>query len=412
MWATCDHKYRKLKNATSGWVVSLSTRVQRDVAQQKVLKYLNRDNIVEIVMLSGRKDFPERGIIDYILVKNKHGTESKIGFRNCEQGREKFQGTSLDWVWFDEEPPFDIYQECLLRTLDRKGSCIWGTMTPLKGKTWVYEELYLNPTNNPDIHCGHMQWEDNPYLSKDEIKRMESNLSVDVLESRKFGHFMHGTGLVFTEFAEENIFDSIKIQDDWYTGISIDPGFTNPLAALWIAVDSDDNIYVAADYAMEQTTVEKHAINIKNISDRLGFGKNDKGNYDAYIDSAATQQTLGNPTSVAQQFINCGIEVNANVDKNVIDGIQHVKSLFCNVHGLRRLFVSRSCTNLIRELKSYWWGDNEKPVKKDDHCIDALRYFVNTDWRVRRKTSKHTKTKKELDRDKQKIMRENRYAGY
>ena len=99
------HPYRPNKRDVSGWVVSLTSQVQRDVAQQKILYYLNPDWIEDIVMSSGRKSSPEHGVIDYILVKNVFGGVSKIGFKSCDQGREKFQGTSLDYVWFDEEPP-------------------------------------------------------------------------------------------------------------------------------------------------------------------------------------------------------------------------------------------------------------------------------------------------------------------
>lgn len=99
------HPYRKNKPNTTGWVVSLTTQVQRDVAQQKILYYLNPDWIQDVVMLSGRKTSPSNGVIDYILIKNVFGGISKIGFKSCDQGREKFQGTSLDYVWFDEEPP-------------------------------------------------------------------------------------------------------------------------------------------------------------------------------------------------------------------------------------------------------------------------------------------------------------------
>mgnify|MGYP000766835990 FL=1 len=53
------HPYRKNKPDTAGWVVSLSAQVQRDVAQKKILAYLRRDWIDDIVMQSGRKDSPE-----------------------------------------------------------------------------------------------------------------------------------------------------------------------------------------------------------------------------------------------------------------------------------------------------------------------------------------------------------------
>ena len=46
------HPYREIKGATSGWVVSLSTQVQRDVAQSKILSYLKKEWIEDIVMIS------------------------------------------------------------------------------------------------------------------------------------------------------------------------------------------------------------------------------------------------------------------------------------------------------------------------------------------------------------------------
>ena len=61
-----NHPYKPNKPQTSGWVVSLSTQVQRDVAQQKILHYLNKDWIVDVVMQSGKKESMEYGIIDKI----------------------------------------------------------------------------------------------------------------------------------------------------------------------------------------------------------------------------------------------------------------------------------------------------------------------------------------------------------
>ena len=113
------HPFKKNKKNVSCWVVSLSSQVQRDVAQSKILYYLNPDLIVDIVMSQGKKEAPYLGVIDTIIVKNALGGTSKIGFKSCDQGREKFQGTSLDFVWFDEEPPYDIYLECKMRVIDR-----------------------------------------------------------------------------------------------------------------------------------------------------------------------------------------------------------------------------------------------------------------------------------------------------
>jgi hypothetical protein len=48
-------------------------------------------------------------LVDSIEVRQVGGTTSRIGFKSYEQGREKWQSETLDWVWFDEEPPLDIY---------------------------------------------------------------------------------------------------------------------------------------------------------------------------------------------------------------------------------------------------------------------------------------------------------------
>jgi phage terminase large subunit-like protein len=76
------------------------------------------------------------GAYDTIVVKHQSGGHSKLGFKSYDQGRKKFQGTSKDVVWLDEEPPMDVYSECLLRTMTTNG-LVLCTFTPLSGMTEV-----------------------------------------------------------------------------------------------------------------------------------------------------------------------------------------------------------------------------------------------------------------------------------
>ena len=245
--ATGTHPYKTNKNNISCWVVSLSSQVQRDVAQSKILYYLNPDLIVDIVMSQGKKEAPYLGIIDTIIVKNALGGTSKIGFKSCDQGREKFQGTSLDFVWFDEEPPYDIYLECKMRVIDRCGE-IFGTMTPLKGLTWVYNEIYQNVHNDKDVWYEFMSWEDNPYLNKKEIESLSNTLNKDELNARKYGKFNSYGGMVYNEFDENiHVIDPFEIPIEWQDTLSIDPGLNNPLSCHWYACDYDGNVYVIAE---------------------------------------------------------------------------------------------------------------------------------------------------------------------
>ena len=352
-------------------------------------------------MLSGKKGSASSGVIDTIYVKNVFGSVSKIGFKSCDQGREKFQGTSLDYVWFDEEPPEDIYLECKMRVLDRCGM-IFGTMTPLKGLTWVYNTIYLNDRNDEDVWYEHMQWEDNPYLSKIEIKKLTANLSQDELESRKFGNFTSGTGLVYNEFDENlNVIEPFDVPISWYDKISIDPGLKNPLSCHWYACDYDGNIYVIAEHYDRQKTLDYHANMIKDISKRLNWPTKN-GRIEAIIDSAANQRTLASEKSVSELFYDNGILVNPYVNKDLFSGINRVKSYFKNACGERKLFIFKTCVNMIREIKGYFWGNADAPIKKDDHAMDELRYYIMS--RPENKLNL-VPTKSDIQKNKEKLMK-------
>ena len=374
-YATGLHPFVKIEHACDGWVVSLTRQVQRDVAQAKILQYLPPEWIVKTVMVSGSSFAPAHGVIDFILVRNVFGTVSKIGFRNCEQGRERFQGVSLDYVWFDEEPPEDIYDECLLRLLDR-GGIHWVTMTPLKGRSWVYERVYLRQERLKDLQCFWMSWDDNPYLTQEEKNFLIANLPPDVLESRQHGHFVAAEGLVFPNFEVENIVEPFVIREADALYIGIDPGYRNPTAVVWVAAIGE-NLYVVSDYEVAGLTVADHSQAILQRTRDLGW---DIKNVRILIDSAANQKTSACEVSTAMQYRNHGLTVDANVNKNMAQGLLEMKTCFSNADGKRSLFVFKNCVHLIGELRGYYWGDGEQPQKLNDHTIDALRYIV-MDWR-------------------------------
>lgn len=397
------HPFRENRKDVFGWVVSLTQQVQRDVAQAKILKYLPERYICDVVMREGKKGAAEYGVIDYVLVKNVFGGISKIGFKSCDQGRERFQGTSLDFVWFDEEPPKDIYDECRMRVFDKCGD-VFGTMTPLKGLTWVYDEIELNEKNDPQVWCEYMEWSDNPYLDKEEIKAMTSSVSEQDQLSRRYGKFTVGEGLVYPEFDQSvHVIDPFDVPKEWQTNISIDPGLTNPTSCHFYAVDFDGNIYVVAEHFEAGQSVDHHVKKIFEIADEIGWKRDAKGRLSALIDSAANQRTLASQKSVAELFCEKGILVNTNVNKDLYSGIQRIKSLF--EQRPPKIYIFKNCVNLIRELKSYWWGDNDRPKKTDDHALDELRYFVMTQPRP---TKPLPPPKSQIQIDKERMMRDAR----
>ena len=138
-----------------------------------------------------------------------------------------------------------------MRVLDKKGE-IFGTMTPLKGLTWVYEVIFLNKFNNPEIWYEFIQWSDNPFLDSGEIKLLTESMSEDELQSRRYGNFVGGGGLVYANFDENvNVIEPFDVPIEWYDNISIDPGLKNPLSCHFYACDFDGNVYVIAEHYEE-----------------------------------------------------------------------------------------------------------------------------------------------------------------
>jgi phage terminase large subunit-like protein len=80
--------------------------------------------------------------VDSVTVKHSSGGHSTLLFKSYEQGRAAWQGETLHGVWFDEEPPLDIYMEGLTRT-NATGGIVMITFTPLKGMSDVVR-LFLS----------------------------------------------------------------------------------------------------------------------------------------------------------------------------------------------------------------------------------------------------------------------------
>ncbi len=102
---------------------------------------------------------PARGVpdaVDSLIVKHGGGGDIQAGtselyFKSYEKGREKWQGPTLAGVWFDEEPPQDIYSEGRTRTQNGpRGIFTIITFTPLLGMSEVVRMFINDETRNND----------------------------------------------------------------------------------------------------------------------------------------------------------------------------------------------------------------------------------------------------------------------
>lgn len=76
------------------------------------------------------------GALDSVTVRHTAGGTSTLLLKAYEQGRAKWQANTVDYLWFDEEPPEDVYFEGITRT-NATGGSVAVTFTPLKGMSSV-----------------------------------------------------------------------------------------------------------------------------------------------------------------------------------------------------------------------------------------------------------------------------------
>ena len=183
-----------------------------------------------------------KGIWKELVVKT-NGMRFKVTFKSYEQGRDKAQGAGKGWIWFDEEPPRDIFEECSVRSEAGVPLYIWMTMTPIKGMTWVYDSIYLN-TSNPDQFVSTATWDDNPFLTAEQKGKMAGRLTGAALKVRREGKFMRQVGLVASWFDRTvHVMDMDEVPEgEMHFGV--DFGFSNPCAGLWVSLDANENVWV------------------------------------------------------------------------------------------------------------------------------------------------------------------------
>ena len=133
---------RRWNRPVRAWAGSVTSEVTRDSVQRNLIgnprnreewgeALIPHDALGRVTMRAGVPD-----AIDGALVEHESGGQSSVGFKSYDQGRAKWQGETLDFVWLDEEPPMDVYMEALTRT-NATGGMLYMTFTPLLGMSDV-----------------------------------------------------------------------------------------------------------------------------------------------------------------------------------------------------------------------------------------------------------------------------------
>lgn len=186
---------------------------------------------------------------------------SSIQLATYDQGRTKWQADTIDGVWFDEEPPEDIYFEGLTRTNTTVGP-VMTTLTPLMGVSNVVHRFYIE--HYPGTHLTMMDIADAEHYTPEQRAAIIASYPVHERKARTKGIPQLGSGRVFPIDEDEIKIEAFPIPAHWTQNGGLDFGWDHPSAAVKMAWDRDiDCLYVTAAHRQREQTPAMFAASIK-----------------------------------------------------------------------------------------------------------------------------------------------------
>src|SRR6266702_3106816 len=206
---------RRFAGPTVGWAAGITAETTRDTVQRLLLGRprganlgLVPDRLVEKVA----SVYTMAGATDTVMVRHVTGGLSVLAFKSYEKGRAKWQGESLDYVWFDEEPPQDVYSEGLTR-ISATGGIVFMTFTPLLGMSEVVRRFLAEVS--ADRAVTRMTIDDAGHIAEDERARIIAGYPPHEREARAQGLPQLGSGRVFALPAGDIACDAFAIPKHW-----------------------------------------------------------------------------------------------------------------------------------------------------------------------------------------------------
>ena len=368
-----------------------------DVQQSKINKLL-RQSKVKYGQFS-----PVRGFTNsVILMKNN----SKCIFRSYQQGREAVQGMDLDLIWWDEEGPWDFFQESLARLTDRDGVFLL-TFTSLSGFTRLVNFLW--ESDNELVKTFVLSILDNPFIPEKNKKAYLDTIDPDEIQSRVYGKPHLKEGLIYKEFNALHKVDSfdhvslaLKNPKRYELHEGIDPHERTPHHWIQFLYDRKENkIYICDEL---KAPVESMIVADFSRLIKLKRGKH-KGSMInplyCQIDTSSMKPDVifkhpdedrEDTHTVRMEFLRNGIETILCTKDNAIgvgevkNRLKIVKTLGGEIKKAPSLLVFKNCKGVIWEFSRYSWDSytsakiSEKndilnrPKKKDDHYMDIIKY--------------------------------------
>ena len=360
-WWT-GHRFSKPPVA---WIAGETSKDVRDSIQFKLLGRPGQEGTGLIPGDLIKRRTAKTGIpdaVDTFYVQHVNGTSS-CTFKGYEQGRESFQAADVDWMWFDEEPPLDVFIEGLTRTTTTRGKVII-TFTPLKGMSETVLHLLPGGTiqerATEAVSVITCTWDDVPHLDEDE-KRAQLALYPPYLRDAKTkGIPQLGSGAIYPVPESDLLAAPFSVPVHWPRGYGMDVGW-NYTAAVWGAHDRENDVlYLTDAYKRSQAEPAVHASGIRSRGDWMH----------GFIDPASMGSNQMDGRDLFTEYRKLGLQI-----KTADNGVE--SGLFAVWHRMStgRLKIFNHLSAWLEEFRLYRRDEKGRVVKDNDHLMDATRYL-------------------------------------
>jgi phage terminase large subunit-like protein len=301
---------------------------------------------------------------------------SSLTYKTYEQKTEEWMGETVHGISLDEEPPENIFSQCVIRTMKNNG-IVFITATPENGMTEVISQFKENPT--PEMFCMSASMDDAGHYTREKIEQAMSVLPETERDMRRHGIPQAGSGLVFPVLDDDISCDPFDLPKYWPRLCAIDFGYDHPFAAVWVAWDRDSDIaYVYDLYRERKATPIIHAQAVKSRGSWIPVVwphdglSSEKGSGIALATQYRDPDTL-NVNMLQRQFSNPPGpqqkegEGGFAVEPGIMEMLTRMQT--------KQLKVFRHLSEWFQEKRSYHRKDG-KIVKKKDDLMAATRMGV------------------------------------
>lgn len=301
------------------------------------------------------------------------------------------QGITTAGVLFDEAAlmPASFVNQAMARC-SVEGSKFWFNCNPEGPYHWFKTEQ-IDKAEEKKYLVLKFKLEDNLSLTKEIVDRYKSMYTGLFYKRYILGEWTLAEGTVYDCFdTDKNTYEvlpDIVRQKEIIPYYGADYGINNPMVYLKIyifkeAQSSSYCVYVDDEYYYDGRNSLRQKSDDEYVNDFKKFANSDTEYYRSLIiDPTASSLIVSlKKEGILVQKAKRTRNTNDKKVDSVLDGIRLVYTLINNGN----LKINKRCKNLLKEMVSYSWDikaserGEEKPIKQNDHCLDALRYVIYT----------------------------------